>query len=429
MLADDRRDYPMCFVVELELSGELDRSVFEQSVNAALERHPLLTAIIGPGKGGKDCWIAAPNPLPFLNFGNISDPIELPESSEYIDLRSQAGLRIFVRNDRERALITAQFHHAACDGIGSYQFLGDVLYEYAKRTSAAELKEPIDLPAKRLRSRGAASYNINNFRLPNGKYQRTWDEALTHLSRFNAVLTSKAKSNHGDYPGIQSHTFDRRTYKNLRLAAQSNGQIINDMLVEKLFETLHGWNRLHGSFPRRKHVSIMMPMNLREASDNDISACNIVAHAFIRRSQKQLQDKTEFRKNLASELLNVKANRHKVRFMHMIAGGHYFYPRLLKLSLDWKKNLATAILSNTGDPTKQFHAVFPREDGMIRCGNLLLQDVAGVPPLRPGTNATVSIFTYRRNLKICLRCDPHHFDEEQTKRLLDMYIENIVAEL
>ena len=429
MLTDDRRDYPMSFVVQLELSGALDRESFEQSVSAAVERHPLLTAIIGPGKGGKDCWIAASNPQPHLDFGGIDDPIGFPGGLEYINIRSEVGLRIFVRYDNENAIVTTQFHHVACDGIGSYHFLGDLLFEYAKRTCDTDLGEPIDLPPNRLRARGKASYDMNQFRLANGKYQRTWDEALTHLVRSNVVLKTGKKLAVRPFPGIQSHTFDRSQYKQLRLAAQSNGQIINDMLVENLFKTLHGWNRERGSFLKRKHVSIMMPMNLREASDNDISACNIVAHAFIRRSWKQMQDKTTFRQQLASELLNVKTNRHKVRFMHMMAGGHYFYPRLLKISLDWKRNLATAILSNTGDPTKQFHAELPREAGAIRCGNLLLEDISGVPPLRPGTNATVSIFTYRRNLKICLRCDPNQFNVDQTKSLLDMYIENIVSEI
>ncbi len=430
MFADDRPNYPMAFVVELTLTGQIRKHAFEDAVRAALQRHPLLTAMIGPGKGGKDCWVEAANTEPFIRWRRLGGPIEFP-TGEYIDLRNEVGLRIFVGRDDEQAVVTAQFHHAVCDGIGSYQFLGDVLYEYAQRSSENALPPLPESDPKRLRARSQASYNINNFRLESGKYQRTWDIALKHLMRQNIVLKSASDEINpsNPYPGIKSYVFEKDAYKELRLLAQSRGQVLNDMLVEKLFETLHQWNRRQSYWRRKKHACIMMPMNLREVDDNDISACNIVAHAFLRRTEKELADKQQFRQKLASDLLHLKASRHKIRFMHMIAGGHYIYPRILKWSLDWKRNLATAVLSNTGDPTKQFLADFPRLAGAVQVGNLVLEDIAGVPPLRPGTNATISIFTYRRRLKICLRCDPQQFSELDTHHMLNSYIANLTSDL
>lgn len=429
MLADDRPKYPMSFVVKLRLTGKVERSSFDEALDVALDRHPLLNAIVGPGKQNKDCWLNSPNPKPKMDWSTLDDPIEF-ENDEYIDLRNEVGLRAFGRSSATTTKLIFQFHHASCDGIGAYQFIGDVLFEYARRTGDTETTQSIDLIPKRLRARSQASYNINNFRLANGKYQRTWDEALKHLSRSNMVLRSGNKTEcRQPFPGIQAHTFDRCEYKQLRLIAQSNGQVLNDMLVEKLFETLHQWKPVSRSWNGNPCACVMMPMNLREVADRDISACNIVSHGFIRRSRKQLQDKENFRKELANELLHLKASRHKIRFMHMIAGGHYFYPWTMKASLNLKKNLATTILSNTGDPTKQFHVDFPREDGKLRCGNLLLDDISGVPPLRPGTNATISIFTYRRNLKICMRCDPNQFSDLDTRRLLNLYVENIAGDL
>lgn len=426
MLVDDRPKFPMTFIVQLDLRGTIDQTAFGEAIKDALARHPLLTAVIGPGKGGKDCWISAPNPNPVVDWRSLDQSIEFPDG-EYIDIRKEVGLRIFVRHDDEQAVVTAQFHHCACDGIGSYQFLGDLLHGYAIRTGA-DLAPQVELDAKRLRDRGKVSYDLNNFRLPDGGYQRTWDEALFHLLRTNIVLRPKQKKGrvfNRPFPGIQSFTFDKEDHKKLRLEAQSQGQNINDMLLEKLFVTLHRWNQNHRKLPIKQHVSVMMPLNLREQSDNDISACNIVAHAFIRRSKKALRNEELFRQQLGAEVLQVKHERHKVRFMHMIAGGHYLFPKTLKASLRIKSSLATAILSNTGDPTRQFLTAFPREKGVVRCGNLLLEDLAGVPPLRPGTNATISIFTYRRELKICMRCDPHQFSEQDTQELLELFVANL----
>ena len=427
MFVDDRDKYPMSFIVQLELSGEIDRAAFEEAIFQSLERHPLLQATIGPAKQGKDCWLEAKNKTPVIDWGELNEPIEFP-NGERINLREEIGLRMFIRHDEHRAIVTSQFHHSTCDGIGSYQFLGDVLFEYAIRTGASHLEPPAELEPKKLRGRGKLSYDMNNFRLPNGKYQRTWDEALTLLARTNVVLRAPERKPAGfrcPFPGIQSYTFDKKQFKTLRLAAQDQGQVVNDLLVEKLFQTLHDWHGKLPGVPWRRHVAIMMPMNLREAGDDELSACNVVAHAFMRKKRNEFDDISTFRKRLSNELLQLKHHRKEIRFMHMLAGGHYFYPRILKMSLDLKRNLATAILSNTGDPTKQFYSQFPREGGVVCCGNLKLEDVSGVPPIRPGTSTTVSIFTYRRELKICLRCDPNKFSEADARQLLDLYVQNI----
>ena len=427
MFVDDRPAHPMTFVVQLRMSGTLDREAFTDAVHSSLTRHPLLTAIIGPGKGGKDCWIKARDPQPFLNWGLISDPIDFPEG-EYINLRKETGLRIFVRHDNESIVVTAQFHHAVCDGIGSYQYLGDLLYEYAIRTGATELPTPVDLPYRRLKDRGRVSYDMSNFLRPDGKPQRMWDEALKFMRRSNVALKpdqQPAPTFHASFPSIESHEFDKQQYKALRHAAQANGQIINDLLVEKFFLTLSQWESKAPWFSQRRHVCVMMPLNLREPTDNDISACNAVSQSFVRYHRRDLKDGTKFRNALGQELRRLKHDRTRIRFMHLMAGAHYFYPKTLQFCMNFKKCLATAILSNTGDPTKQFLTNFPKENGQLRCGNLLLTDVAGVPPLRPGTNATISIFTYRRVLKICVRCDPNQFSRQDTRKLLQLYIENI----
>ena len=430
MFIDDRPAHPMTFVVQLRMSGQLDREAFSTAVKSSLMRHPLLTAIIGPGKGGKDCWIKAPNAEPFLDWGQPNDPIQFPDG-EFIDLRKETGLRIFVRYDDESAVVTAQFHHAVCDGIGSYQFLGDLLYQYAVRTGATDLPAPPDLPYHRLKTRGRVSYNVNNFLRPDGKPQRMWDDALNFMRKRNVVLKPDQKPKRGflaSFPSIVSHEFDKTQFKALRHAAQANGQIINDLLVEKLFLTLSQWESKAPWFSQRRHVCVMMPMNLRESMDNDISACNAVSQAFVRYRRPDMKDVTSFRNALGSQLLKLKHGRTRIRFMHMMTGAHYFYPKVLQFCMDFKKCLSTAVLSNTGDPTKQFLTNFPKENGLLRCGNLLLNDVSGVPPMRPGTNATISIFTYRRVLKICLRCDPNQFSQEETQRLLQLYVENICSE-
>ena len=104
MFADDRDRYPMSFVVQLELSGKIDRAVFEDSVLKALDRHPLLQALIAPAKQGKDCWVAAPDVLPVIDWGPLNAPIEFRDS-ERINLRDEVGLTPEKRERLRSALL------------------------------------------------------------------------------------------------------------------------------------------------------------------------------------------------------------------------------------------------------------------------------------------------------------------------------------
>ena len=54
-----------------------------------------------------------------------------------LDIGSRTGLRVWVRQGDGASRIVMQFHHACCDGIGAYRFLGDLLAAYGARTATA----------------------------------------------------------------------------------------------------------------------------------------------------------------------------------------------------------------------------------------------------------------------------------------------------
>ncbi len=425
MFVDDRPRYPMTFVVEFEFSGKLLREAFERAIDDALERHPLLRAIIRAAKQNKDCWVDGKGLKPKIDWGEIDDPIEF-EDSEFIDLRNEVGLRIWVRRNEQRAVMTAQFHHSVCDGIGSYQFLGDVLWSYARRTGDESLDELPPLDPMALRKRLSATFNPDNFLDNNGKVRAEWGEMLRMIwGRMDALKQNRSASQVGPqpFPGIKSCCMDKDEYREIRLAAQELGQTPNDYMLEKLFLAMKEWNRHHRWIPWPQVLGVMLPLDLREQGIQ-FPAANIVTYSFVRRRGRKLNDRELLVKSLREEISALKRDRQYTTFMNMIVGGH-FYPKALKRIVGPERCLATAILSNTGDPTKQFYAQLPREKSVIRCGNLMLEEVSGVPPLRPKTHATLSIFTYRRQLKICVRCDPHYFSTDDTQQFLDTYMNTI----
>ncbi len=350
---------------------------------------------------------------------------------EYINLRQEIGLRIWVRSNENKVVLTTQFHHAVCDGIGSYQFLGDVLASYARR-SGVEISDPP--PLANPRNRGRASYDVQQFLNDKGRARGEKKQAAKIWFGRNATITGSWKkpnlaSATYPFPGILSFEFDKNEHRQLRHAAQSRGQMLNDLLLEKLFESLDLWTKQRSSWSSSgQKICVMMPLDLREPGQATVPASNIVTYAFIRRGRKMIEQPERLKESLGKETLLLKHQRHQTSFMNLIVGSMRYH-RLLKIVLSRNHCLATTILSNTGDPTKRFLVDLPRENGMVRAGGLLLTSVSGVPPMRIKTRATISIFTYRRTLKICMRCDPHFFDLDDTQDLLDQYIERIKLEI
>jgi hypothetical protein len=67
----------------------------------------------------------------------------------------------------------------------------------------------------------------------------------------------------------------------------------------------------------------------------------------------------------------------------------------------------------------------PRRDGKLICGDVVLESATGVPPIRPGTRASIAVTLYGGSTVINVRCDPHHFNATQTQQLLDAYVDQI----
>ncbi len=434
MLIDDRPNYPATFIVQFEFAGSLERKPFKDSIDDAIDRHPLLRAVIRRAKSNRDCWVDSGNVRPMVHFGGVDEPIAFPGAGfEHIDLCNEAGLRIWVRHNERKAVVTAQFHHAVCDGVGAYQVLGDVLWGYATRTGGDEIESAPPLPPSRLRARGRACYDPAEFRTDQGRFQSEWKFAAELLFRRTAAIRPPtSKRTHttlpGSFPGICSFEFDKNEHRRLRLSAQQRAQTVNDLLLETLFVTLNRWRKRNRGWLSGGKLCVMMPLDLREPEAEKMPACNVVSYALIRRGGKLLEQPDKLRQGLREETVWLKHQRHRTHFMNLVVASQS-YPRLLKAALRRNHCLATAVLSNTGDPTKQFLINLPRENGMVRCGNLLLTDISGVPPMRINTRATISIFTYRRVLKICLRCDPRLFNFEETNQLLGHYVDQITSAL
>ncbi|MEM7784070.1 MAG: hypothetical protein AAF623_12010 [Planctomycetota bacterium] len=421
MYMNDHPRFPMTFVVRFAFSGDLVQDAFQSAVDRALQRHPMLRALIRPAKASRDCWVQAEDYDSEIDFGSMDDPIQVVGASEYIDLKNEIGFRGFVRKDENRAIFYAVFHHSAVDGIGAYQFLGDVLWFYADQFGAS-VGELSDYCESDLRKRLRANIGqIPAWQLSTQREYETNDyQKLSPRNEGDGLLGM----NH-PFPAIQVHEFNRQQYRELRLDAQKRNQTVNDRLLEALFTTMLRWNEVDGS-GSGKEFCVLMPLDLRTTDQVNFSAANLVTSSFIHRSPSQIQDQENLASSLIKETVQLKHSRHESEFMTTLFSVPSRWTEAHSM-FEEEKCHATAVLSNAGDPTKRFQNEFSKKAGKLIAGNLVLEEVGGASPLRNSTRLTVNIFTYQRKLSINLRMDPQFFTASDSQGFLKQYVDTFLG--
>jgi hypothetical protein len=226
-----------------------------------------------------------------------------------------------------------------------------------------------------------------------------------------------------DFPGFLSMSLDRPIAQKLRAIADAYGATLNDLLLRDLFLTMHTWNKQQGA-EGNKRLGIMMPTDMRESEDCEMPAANLTSYTFLSRRAGRWGSPGRLLATIQAETARIKSHRLGTKFMSSV---NWLSQRRKLLPYVASRNicLATAVLSNAGDPSRRFTAKFRREAGRVVCGNLTLDSITGVPPLRPKTHATFSVSQYTRRLTVSLRCDPSCFAMKDTAVLLNLYIERL----
>ncbi len=425
-LADDQPRYPMTSIIRIEFQGMMDTSAFAFALEGATERHPLTRAVIRPAKQGLPCWVDDPDIRPVVDVGPLEKPVRLADQ-EYIDLTRESGLRFWIRGDEQRTVLTMQVHHACTDGTGVYRFLGDLLALYGGETAGPDLPTPMlgDVDLRLLRKRRTRFTDLALNASATAFVQHGLCQAYDIFGRRITPLAlpgqvNKTISPRTEFPGICNHHLTKDEHKQLRAVAAEHGGMLNDLLMAEMYRTIVQWNEQHGRMSPRDSLRIMMPSDLREQQDYPMPATNMTAYTFMTRRVRDCEDFPQLMRSVREQTARIKHEHLGRAFMDTV---HFasFGPAILKFLLARKRCISTAILSNIGDPTKRFTSTLPRDAGRIVAGNLIMEDITGVPPLRVKSHATVAVFSYLRKLTLSVRCDPYEFTEEQSQQFIDSY--------
>ena len=433
MWKDDRTRYPMTFVIRLEISGELQREAFLRAMKTSLERHPLLKSRIASVGWRGWCWLSSEGDEPLLDWADASSDaaVRLP-LGEFIDLTREVGLRVWVRATIKRARLTFQFHHAATDGLGAIQFLGDLLAAYGRATvlPGDEVPEFGPLEISNLRTRGDhGPGRVESWRQRFADLKLFVEEAWHLFARQPkplAVRTLSDAERDLGFPALLTRRLNRHEATRLREFASRRGVSPNDLYLREMFLTLHDWNRERSSWHPSHWLRIGMPVSMRTEQHDGLPAANVLSMFFVARQLGERIDVDELLKDLHQQtdrIVNCRLGWYLATGVNWSAR----IPGALSFAASERHCLATVILANVGDIRRQMSAHFPLQRGKIVAGNIVLESFEGAAPVRPHTHAGVSLGTYAGELIVNLHPDVWHLSQADADELLDRFVNRLRA--
>jgi hypothetical protein len=206
----------------------------------------------------------------------------------------------------------------------------------------------------------------------------------------------------------------------LRRHARRFEATLNDVAMALLFATLADWNENHGLTRESQRIQILMPTDLRSVKDSRMPAANRMSFSFIPRTIRQCRQWDTLLRGLRSETQYIK----QVQLGRDFLGGLALVnstPGLLRFLVNLPRCMATALLSNLGDPTKRFRRYFPSQDGYLVIGNLVLEKIYATPPIRARTHAGFGLSVCSNQLCVSMLGNNRVLGD-QTQDLFSNYI-------
>ena len=437
MLVDDRPSHPMVFVMTAHLVGKFQKAAVQTALLDLLKCHPLLncTAVEIAGKGW--CWalqISGTTQIPLeWTDEDESSVVEFVPPVRVIDIKAQTGLQVVVRASPTTSRLFLYFHHACCDGIGGMQILGELLARYGQLTAAPNAKQPVfDIPQTDLLLQ-RDNYDSGEATVERHKksLKKTIGKIARLLLRRPVLLSPSANSQQssdatlaGPAPVIVEAVISKASHRKLRAVAARYDVSLNDLFIGQFLLHIRRWNSRTKRSNGNSWIRLSVPVSMRTKVHDAMPVANVVSYEFVTRRQHECDDIDSLLKSIHQKTSDAVNNREGIVCLKIFKVLRKF-PRGMKMFLGLKSCLSTAVIANIGDVRRRFSGRFPLNDGKWIAGNVLVERITGVAPVRPNTRAAVSIGEYAGELSISLRTDATVISSADTHRFLNEFVEHL----
>ncbi len=431
MLADDCPDHPMNFFVQLKFQGRFDRPQLNAALKTALTVHPLLNSWIrGSAQDvtSRITWIEADSPLPTIDWNDADVPIRFA-AGRWMDLKSETGIRLWLREAETTTTLMLQIHHCCCDGVGTSSFICTLLTAYHLLHTPASTSAPEKTSDTRLlRDRDPSCSTWQRI------LKTAW-HAIFRVAQYckyspAPLATSRAvpgdDSGGDQLPRFHTFTFDEADTEEIQMTAKRLGVSLNVLLLRDLFLILDQWNRRYSPDHRSRTIRVCIPINLRQPVDQRMPAANMVSMLFLDREANQLADPTRLLGNLHTQIEETLRLRKNLVFVPALKLLGKFSGKL-SARMQRRQCLASAVLSNLG--VAGARSPLMGRDRRLVSGGVILESLEVVLPLRPLTHAVICALKYGRKLSLTLSYDPRWIDDADGFELLMSFVRELKASL
>jgi NRPS condensation-like uncharacterized protein len=427
MFRDDRPAYPMTGIFRLRFSGRLDRPAFEAALTDSVRRHPLLQATVEVRRGRTPRWIAHPDWQPTIQWDAATNRFGYAPA-EFQDLAQAPGIRVWGIAGLDGDEVMFQIHHSCTDALGLNAVIDDLLLGYAVRTD--EHGGTMNLPEidmQRFLCRGAPDLTAWRLLKMSRQQARGLLGAREFLMRSPAPLTGSTDAVDmtappPEYPCALTCGLSAEETAGLLAAAKSRQVTVNDLLLRDLFLAAGAWRSRRQFGGEQDWLRFSVPMNLRSPADARAPMANSVSSVFIDRRAADFEDADKLLAGIHAQMSLIKRLQLQYTFL-LSLGVARWLPGGISKGTQADRCRLTCWMSNLGTVFPQ--SPLPRVDGRLKAGNVVLESVDYVIPLRPLMHAGILVHTYAGRLRVLLSIDPRAVSDEAGQQLLDMYIERI----
>ena len=431
MLADDCPDHPMSFFIQMKCQGRFDRPQLNAALKTALTLHPLLNSRIrGSAKDptSRITWIETGSPAPEIDWRDANIPIRFA-AGRWMDLKSETGFRLWLRETETTTTLMLQIHHCCCDGIGAASFVDSLLTAYHllhTSASTAEAEELFDSRLLRDRDPSCATW---------WRILKTAWHAIFRCSQYCKkppvpLATPRAlpldDSGGDQFPQFHTCTFDEADTEQIQSTAKRLGVSLNVLLVRDLFLILDQWNRRYSSDHLSRTIRLFIPINLRRPIHRRMPATNMVSMLLLNREASQLADPIRLLGNLRAQIEQTLRLRKFLAFIPALKLLGMF-PGKLQALMRRTQCRASAVMSNLG--VLGTRSLLLGLDQRLVSGGVILESVEVVLPLRPLTHAVFAALNYGGKLSLTLSYDPRWIDAADGRELLESFVRQLKKSL
>ena len=405
------------------------------ALKAALKLHPLLNSRIHGSvteATSRIAWIESTSPPPTIDWNDAEVPFRFA-TGRWIDLKSETGLRVWLRELEDRTTLILQIHHSCCDGLGAFSFMQTLFMVYhqlhissSTSPSISAEEDRIDLRLLRDRDLSCSSWGRLLKMAWHGIYQvsRYYTNSPVPLATPSALPSDKIGED--QFPQFQTLTFGTADTMQLRVTARRLGAGLNDLLLRDLFLTLDRWNRRHSPDHRSRNIRVCMPVNVRRPIDHRMPAANVVSLSFLDRESNQFADPIRLLANLHGQTAQTKRLRASLAFVPALKllG---MLPGQLHARVQQVHCKATSVLSNLG--VLFTGSALLGGDRRLVSGGVILESIEAVVPLLPLTHVAFVASNYGGKRNLTISHDPKWIDAAAAGELLENYVRQLTDSL